>query len=129
SQQSHRDRCLGAESDTRKRAYPLHCDLNYSIEMSSAASTSSSTPTSVPLPLNDGPVYFMGRALVSFQVITTSVRSSFCSWMVTVRSAFCDPVRTAFSHSHRSSAAITPRLSVTSVILCIPVIFMGELSA
>ena len=44
--------------------------------------------TSVPLALNGPLLCLMMRARSSFQVCTTSLWSSFCSWMVTVRKAF-----------------------------------------
>ena len=50
----------------------LHVSLlAYARSIRSQASTSSSTATSVPLPLNEGPVYLVGRALVSFHSMTT----------------------------------------------------------
>ena len=47
--------------------------MGYESSIRSQASTSSSIATSVPLPVSAGPVYFVGRALVSFHCCTTAV--------------------------------------------------------
>src|SRR5436190_4581716 len=62
------------------------------------------------------------RARSSFQVCATSLWSSFCSWIVTVRSAAWLPLRMSSSQAYKSSEPITPRFSVTSVALLRPVI-------
>src|SRR5260370_34755681 len=60
----------------------------HSIERSSHERTSSSMATSVPvLAFNEGPVYLVGRAFASRQVITVFAPCSSRSWMVMLRLA------------------------------------------
>ena len=67
-----RGRQAGLHHDARQTSLVSQCGRHYSIVRSSQDSTSSSIATSVPvLAFMAGPLYRMGRAFVSRQVITT----------------------------------------------------------
>ena len=61
------------------------------------------------------------RARSSFQVHTTALRSSFWSWMTTVRAVPWLPLRMSLIQAYRLSAPMIPRLSVTSAAFVKPV--------